>query len=141
MENRFTFDMPYVGCLIGSAFQRLTIQLEATLKREGLQITAAEYMILRALYSQDGLQQCEIVDMVGKDKSSICRSVASLAKKGFVSTETVRYKCQIIRLTDKAKEIKPLIMRVADERHRALMDIASAKDIKALERVLRAIVN
>lgn len=141
MENEKTYDMPYVGCLMGSAFQRLTIQLETVLKRDGLNITAAEYMILRALYSHDGLQQCEIVEMVGKDKSSICRSVAALAKKGYVNTESVSYKCIRVWLTDKARKAEPLIMQIAAKRHKALKDLASSKDIEAFVRVLKAIVN
>lgn len=141
MENGKKYDMPYVGCLIGSAFQRLTVQLEAALKRKGLGITAAEYMILRALYSRDGLQQCEIVEMIGKDKSSICRSVASLSKKGFVDTESVSFKCIRVWLTDKAKETEPLIMRIAAERHQALVELAPSKDIESFVRVLKAIVD
>ena len=133
--------MPCVGCLIGSAFQRLTVQLEAALKREGLGISAAEYMILRALYSRDGLQQCEIVDMVGKDKSSICRSVSALTKKDLVRTEPVSYKCIRIWLTDKAREIQARVMQIADERHKALLNLATPKDIDAFVRVLKAIMN
>ena len=141
MENEKTYEMPCVGCLMGSAFQRLTVQLEAALKREGLEITSAEYMILRALYSRDGLQQCEIVDMVGKDKSSICRSVSTLAKKDLVITEPISYKCIRVWLTDKAREIRPKVMLIADERHQALLNIATPKDIEAFVRVLKAIMN
>lgn len=140
MENEKTYDMPCAGCLMGSAFQKLTVELEAALKREGLGITSAEYMILRALYSRDGLQQCEIVDMVGKDKSSICRSVSALAKKELVSTEPVSYKCIRVWLTDKAREIQPRIMQIANERHKALIKLAPNKDIEAFIRVLKAIL-
>ena len=141
MENEKTYDMPYVGCLMGSAFQRLTVQLEAALKREGLGITSAEYMILRALYSRDGLQQCEIVDKVGKDKSSICRSVSTLAKKNLVITEPISYKCIRVWLTDKARAIQPQVMQIADERHKALLKLVPQKDIEAFVRVLKAIMN
>lgn len=141
MENEKTYDMPCAGCLMGSAFQKLTVELEAALKREGLGITSAEYMILRALYSRDGLQQCEIVDMVGKDKSSICRSVSTLAKKDLVRTEPVSYKCIRVWLTDKARVIQARVMRIADERHQALLNLATPKDIDAFVRVLKAIMN
>ncbi|MDE6521949.1 MAG: MarR family winged helix-turn-helix transcriptional regulator [Muribaculaceae bacterium] len=141
MENEKTYDMPCVGCLMGSAFQRLTVQLEAALKRVGLYITSAEYMILRALYSRDGLQQCEIVEKVGKDKSSICRSVSTLAKKNLVITEPISYKCIRVWLTDKARAIQPQVMKIADERHKALLKLAPQKDIEAFVRVLKAIMN
>ena len=136
-ENPFT--MPYVGCLVGMAFQRMMSQLDIALKKEHLNITAAEYMILRALYSRDGLQQCEITDMVGKDKSSVCRSVSALAKKGFVSTENVSYKCIRVWLTEKGNEIRPTIMQIAGKRHQALLSLAPESDIESFVKVLKAI--
>lgn len=141
MEKEKIYNMPYVGCLLGSAFQRLSSQLEAALKQSGIPITAAEYMILRALYSRDGLQQCEIVDMVGKDKSAICRSVSSLSKKGLVSTEPVSYKCIRVWLTKKGRDIEPQIMKIAQERQVALENIASPADIDSMIRVLTAIIS
>ena len=84
---------PAIGCLIGTAYQILLSRLASTLKEAGLDITTSEYLVLRAIYSNDGLQQCEIAEMVGKDKAAICRCVAGLAKKGLVRTESVSHKC------------------------------------------------
>ncbi len=131
--------MPYVGCLVGAAFQKMTSQLETALKKAEIPITAAEYMILRALYSTDGLQQCEICEMVGKDKASICRSVSSLAKKGLIKPEPVSYKCIRVWLTDKANEIKPQIMKIADDRHKALTSLASEKEVESFIKILNLI--
>ncbi len=131
--------MPYVGCLVGSAFQRMTSQLEAALKREGINITSSEYMILRALYTQDGLQQCDLSEMIGKDKASICRSVSSLSKKDLVSTKTVSYKCVQVWLTGSAREIQSQIMKIAEERHQELLSLATEKDIESFVKVLKAI--
>ncbi len=141
MNEDKTYEMPFVGCLVGAAFQKMTSQLEIALKNEGVPITAAEYMILRALYSHDGLQQCEICEMVGKDKASICRSVSALAKKGYVKAEPLSHKCIRIWLTDQAKEIKPMILKIANERHLALSSLASAKEIESFIKVLKSIVN
>ncbi len=141
MEDKKTYGMPYVGCLVGAAFQKMTSQLEVELKKAEIPITAAEYMILRALYSTDGLQQCEICDMVGKDKASICRSVSSLAKKGLINPEPVSYKCVRVWLTDKANEIKPQIMKIADDRHKALTSLASEKEIESFIKILKLLVN
>lgn len=142
MKNeRTTYETPCVGCLIGSAFQKLTTQLEAALKAAGLEITSAEYMILRALYSQDGLQQCEIAGMVGKDKASICRSVTALSGKGLVRSEQLSHKCRRVWLTEAGRGIESRIMTIAGERHKALSAIASESDLEALVRVLVSIMN
>ncbi|MDE6697839.1 MAG: MarR family winged helix-turn-helix transcriptional regulator [Muribaculaceae bacterium] len=140
MEDKNIYGSPYLGCLVGAAYQKMTSELEIALKRENLSITAAEYMILRALYSHDQLQQCEICEMVGKDKASISRSVSVLKKKGLVKTEIVSYKCIRVSTTDKAKEIEPLIMKVAYERHQALLSLASEKDIYVFTKILKSII-
>ncbi len=140
MEDRKTYEMPYVGCLVGAAFQKMISQLDTALKQEGIAITAAEYMILRALYSRDGLQQCEICDMVGKDKASICRSVSALDKKELIKTEQVSHKCIRVWLTEKAQEIRPRIMKIADDRHKALLSLASKAEIEIFTKILISIV-
>ncbi|MBD5307798.1 MAG: winged helix-turn-helix transcriptional regulator [Bacteroides sp.] len=141
MKNEITtYRMPCVGCLIGTAFQRLTTQLETALKAAGLKITSAEYMILRALYSQDGLQQCEIAGMVGKDKASVSRSVTALAGKELVRSEQISHKCCRVWLTAKGREIETRIMTIADERHKALTDLVSREDLEAFQRVLNSII-
>lgn len=141
MKHSETYDMPYVGCMMGSAFLRLIGQLDEALKRRHLHVTAGEYMILRALYTHDGLQQCEIAEMVGKDKSSVCRSVAAMVRKGLVETQPVSYKCVRVRLARKAIEIRPQIMEVAEERHKALETLVAPADLEAFCRVLKAILD
>ncbi len=140
MEDKKIYEIPYVGCLVGAAFQKMVSQLETALKQEGLGVTAGEYMILRALYFHDGLQQCEICSMVGKDKASICRSVAALDKKGLIKTEPISHKCIRIWLTDKANEIRPRIMRIANDRHTALLSLASEKEIEIFTKILNSII-
>ncbi len=136
-----TYDRPFIGCLVGSAFQKLICELEISLKKAGMPITAPEYMVLRALYSSDGLQQCEIADMVGKDKASVSRCVVNLARKDLVKQEQVSHKCCRVWLTERAQEIRPTIMEIAEERHRELSSLASQTDIETFVSVLKQIVN
>lgn len=136
-----TYEKPYIGCLVGTAFQRLTSQLENALKEASLDITASEYMILRALYSTDGLQQCEIADMVGKDKGSVSRSVSGLVRKGLVRTEQVSYKCCRVWLSECASAIRGKIMDIAARRHEALLSMISEKDVATFVNVLRKIIS
>lgn len=141
MADKKTYELPYLGCLVGTAFQKMISQLEAALKQEGLRVSAGEYMILRSLYFRDGLQQCEICDMVGKDKASICRSVSALDKKGLIKLEPVSHKCIRVWLTAKANEIRPLIMKIAYDRHKALLSLTTEKEIEIFTKILKSIVS
>lgn len=131
--------MPHMGCLLGVAYQKLVSKLEDAIRKARLDVTAPEYLILRSLYTHDGLQQCEIGEMVGKDKGAVSRSVAGMVRKGLVTTETVSYRCQRVWLSQKGLEIRPKIMDIASERHESLRRLATGDELKTFEKVLRAI--
>ncbi|MDE6027030.1 MAG: MarR family winged helix-turn-helix transcriptional regulator [Muribaculaceae bacterium] len=133
-------ESPAVGCMIGKAYQTLLSQLSKALQGAGLNVTTSEYLVLRALYSGDGIQQCEIASLTGKDKASICRCVAGLEKKGLVSTESVSHKCLKVFLAPKAKEIEPKIMEVAHSRHNALLDLTTPQEFEIFTKVLEKII-
>ncbi len=139
IEKR-NIESPALGCLVGEAFQTLLSQLAKALEEEGLDLTTSEYMVLRALYSEDGIQQCEIADMTGKDKASICRCVTQLRKKGLVDTESVSHKCLRVFLTDYARDIELKVMEVARKRHEALTGLVSQKELDMFSKVLLQII-
>lgn len=128
-----------VGCLIGKANQILLGELGKALKDAGLDLTTTEYLVMRALYRLDGIQQCEIADMIGRDKAAVCRCVSGLALKNLVRTETVSHKCLRVFATDSGHKIKPRIMRVAEIRHKALTDLMTSEEFAAFIRGLRKI--
>lgn len=130
-----------MGCKIGQAYQILLSQLSDALNDAGLDITTSEYLILRAVYSDEGLQQCEIADMVGKDKAGVCRCVAALEKKGLVRTEQVSHKCLRVFLTERSVMMEPAIMRVATIRHEALTDMTTPAELEVFTSVIERIIN
>ncbi len=132
--------MPYLGCLVGTAYHKMLSRLEKALRRAGAGITATEYLVLRALDCRDGLQQCEIGEMVGKDKAAVCRTVGALARKGLLTTESVSRKCTRAWLTAAGRQLEPVVMQVASERHDELASMVSPADMAVFERVLSAIV-
>ncbi|MDE6048136.1 MAG: MarR family transcriptional regulator [Paramuribaculum sp.] len=134
-------ESPALGCKVGRAYQIMLSQLAAALKEAGLSITTSEYLILRAVYSKDGLQQCEIADLVGKDKAAVCRCIAQLEKKGLLAPESVSHKCLKVYLTDKSRKLEPLIMEVAQKRHSALMKMTTAGELEIFTKILDSIIN
>lgn len=131
---------PSLGCKIGKAYQIMLGQLAAALTSAGVDITTSEYLVLRAVYSTPGLQQCEIADSIGKDKAAVCRCVSSLEKKGLLATESVSHKCLKIYLTDRAREIEPIIMEVAASRDVALSELLSRENLEIFNKVLDKII-
>ncbi len=132
---------PTLGCKVGQAYQTMLSQLAKALENAGLPITTSEYLVLRAVYSQEGLQQCDIAEMVGKDKAAVCRCIAGLEKKGLVATESVSHKCLRVFLTDKSREMQPKIMQVAEQRHQALLDLTTPKNLEIFTQIIERIIN
>ena len=131
--------MPCLGCLMGKAYQKLTSGLEQALAAKGVHLTSAEYMLLRALYTRDGLQQCEICNMVAKDKGSVSRTVSAMSRRGLLRVERESHKCSRIWLTESGEALRDGVMEVAAERHAGLEALAPPSDIEAMSRVLEII--
>ena len=140
-ENMNTYCMPNVGCLVGTVYQLLLGQLAAALDRAELDITPPEYLVLRTLYSRDGLQQCEIASVVGKDKGAISRCVAAMVRKGLVSTESVSHKCLRVYVSPEGRKIESAVMKVADECHDALASLLTPQEMTLFGAILSKIVN
>lgn len=132
--------MPNVGCMIGTAYQVLLSRLSVALADAGLDITTAEYMVLRVLYDEEGLQQCDIAEIIGRDKAGVSRCVAAMERKGFVRTEAVSHKCLRVYLSDKGRAIEAAVMGVANERQLALESIVEGSDMETFVKVLRTII-
>ncbi len=133
--------MPNTGCMIGTAYQTLISKLSETLSAYGLNLTPPEYMLLRALYTCEGMQQCELATMIGKDKGAVCRCVAAMVKKGLVSTESVSHKCLRVYVTPLGRDIEPKVMAVAKERHEALTSLLTPEEMTTFDIVLKKIIN
>lgn len=135
------YESPNMGCMIGTAYQVLLEELSKALESEGLPLTTSEYLILRVLYDRDGLQQCEIAAALGKDKAAVCRSVSGMVRKGIVSTQSISHKCRKLFLTPTAREMEPLVMKVAKERESKLASMISPEEMKIFSSVLCRIIN
>ncbi|MDE6296903.1 MAG: MarR family transcriptional regulator [Muribaculaceae bacterium] len=129
-----------LGCKVGKANQALLSQLSVALAKAGLDITTTEYLVLRAIYTRDGIQQCEIGDMTGKDKAAVSRCVAGLVKKELVTTVCESHKCLRVFLSDKGREIESKVFEVARARHLALAELTSPEKLAVFDEILEKII-
>lgn len=135
-----TYDIPNIGCLLGMAYQSEAARLSRALTYAGIDITAAEYLILRVLFSKGRLQQCEISQTLGKDKASVNRSVLSLTRKGFVATTSVSYKCCIVALTDGGEALRPRLLDIARQLQQDLSHRITNEQMSRLREILVKII-
>ncbi|MDE6669633.1 MAG: MarR family winged helix-turn-helix transcriptional regulator [Muribaculaceae bacterium] len=135
------YGMPNTGCMVGTAYQVLLSSLSERLSTYSLNLTPPEYMVLRSLYTCDGMQQCELAAMIGKDKGAVCRCVATMVKKGLVRTESVSHKCLRVYVAPLGRDIEPKVMAVAREQHEALTSLLTPEEMTTFDIVLKKIIN
>lgn len=131
---------PNVGCMLGTAYQVLTGELDRALEEAKLDVTVPEYLLMRSLYSRDGMQICELSEMVGKDKGAVSRCVKGLVGKDLVNTEQISHKCLKVFVSEKGRVIEPEIMKVAQSRHDSLAAILTTDERKMFLSILKKII-
>ena len=109
-ENKFNL-------LAGRVPLLLNRFLSQQFKAKGLLLTREQWSVLAVLWKTDGCSQQLIADTTSRDKPSVTRLIDNLVKEGYVtrkSHETDR-RTNLIYLTEKGKDVKPLVMEVVDE--------------------------
>lgn len=134
------YDGPNAGCMLGTAYHVLVGKLGNALVEAGVNVTVPEYLILRSLYSRDGLQICELSDVVGKDKGAVSRCVKGLVGKGLVNTEQISHKCIKVFVSEKGRNIESEILNIAQEQHDMLTSLLTPDEMKIFFSALRKII-
>lgn len=104
-------DITQLGYHLNHAFTALVGELNHSLWQAGIPLNHSQFSILQALSrSKKGeMSQREIGDELGKDRAAISRALTYLENKGFISRRPVNGCKNGIFLTQKSKELKPLI--------------------------------
>lgn len=75
----------------------------------------SEFIVLKVLNVLDGVTQSQLASVMGKERSSISRSVASLEKKGYIDRKPLNGSTNFITLTEKGRQSMNLITEISDK--------------------------
>lgn len=105
------------------------------------QLTLGQYFILRELWQHDGLTQREISERAGMMGPSITVVLDAMEGRGFVtrvrSTEDRR---RInVYLTDKGRELGPVVLRYSAEMHATVLAGRSESDVEFVRDFLQSV--
>lgn len=138
--NEYIYEMPNLGCLLGMAYQAEAGRLNAALSGAGLDITAAEYVILRLLLANGTMQQCEIGRILNKDKASVSRTLQSLSKKGLVNANPISRKCCMASLTAEGEALRARLLEIAKSLQNGLSERITPQQMAILREILETII-
>jgi DNA-binding MarR family transcriptional regulator len=86
-------------------------------KVEGLGVTVAEWVVLRALFERDGVRPSEVSDRLGLTRGVVSKLLDRLANKGLVlvRSDAADGRAQVVTLSAAGRRLVPKLAALADE--------------------------
>lgn len=127
------------GYLVARASHSLAAQLYKNFMQEGIDLPHAQYVILRNLYTNDGLTQQELANALSKDKAAIKRTIDNLVSRKYV-TRVKNGSAYRIFLTDSAIQMRATIDRISDFTIQQSLENISTGEYEIFHDVLNRII-
>ena len=125
-----------LGYFVDRTFTNMVKFLNYELSEAGVGLQHPQFTIMMVLGSEDGISQSEITEIVDRDKASVSRNIKYLEGKGYIKKEGRDRKTNLIFLTEKGKEILPLLHKIsAKDTERTLKGFSESKK-KAVYEIL-----
>ena len=108
-------DIHTLGYYIDRALCGMIRCLNKELKNYNLRFQHSDFTILKILSQTEGISQTELARILGKEKSGVNRSLTSLEKDGYINKIAINGCKNEVCLTEKGKQIIPLLDEIADK--------------------------
>ena len=111
-------------------------------KVEAHGVTVAEWVVLRALFDEEGINPSEVAEKIGLTRGAVSKLVDRLVGKRLVSSRAGKgdRRFLVVKLTEKGRELVPILARLADENDREFFGFLGAAEQTTLANVLERIV-
>ena len=121
-------DINTLGYYIDRALCVMIKRLNKELKEENLKFQHSDFTVMKVLSEVDSINQSHLAKILGKEKSGIGKTLKSLEKEGYIERRALNGCTNIVRLTEKGKEVLPLLNKIAESvTERAFSDFSSKK--------------
>lgn len=112
-----------------------------TKKLAYVDITPAEWVILREMYDKHTLAPSLVADMTGLTRGAVSKLVERLVQKGYAqrSSSSTDRRYQDICLSEKGREIVPTLAALADENDNEFFSVLTQDEQEKLMSILQKI--
>lgn len=110
----YDIDVKTLGFYIDRLLYAMVKRQCRQLKDGGWDIQHSEFIVLKVLNVLGGVSQSQLANVMGKERSGISRTLASLEKKGYISRESLNGSTNYVTPTEKGKKLVPAINDVSD---------------------------
>jgi DNA-binding MarR family transcriptional regulator len=127
-----------IGGLLGRTSHKLSLLLDKVFHKNEIDINVEQFMLLKTLSFNDGVNQQKLSEIIGRDKTTIARLVSRIEKKNMIlrvhSKEDKRV--NNIYLTNLGKEILSKVEPYLLEINNSLAESISTEELDMLKEVL-----
>ena len=126
-------DIKTLGYYIDRALCVMIKRLNWELRNENLKFQHSGFTIIRVLSEVDCINQSNLAKIIGKEKSGIGKTLRTLENEGYIQRDALNGCTNSVKLTDKGKEILPLLNRIADRvTERAFIGFSQKKRVEVM---------
>ncbi|MCH5241897.1 MAG: MarR family transcriptional regulator [Muribaculaceae bacterium] len=108
-------DIKTLGYYIDRALCVMIKRLNKELREENLKFQHSDFSVMKVLSEVDNINQSHLAKILGKEKSGIGKTLKSLEKEGYIQRSAINGCTNNVRLTEKGKEILPLLNKIANK--------------------------
>ena len=121
-------DIKTLGYYLDRALCVMIKRLNKELRDENLKFQHSDFTIMKVLSEVETINQSHLAKILGKEKSGIGKTLKSLEKEGYIQISALNGCTNNVKLSEKGKEILPLLNKIADRvTDRALSGISAKK--------------
>ena len=108
-------DIKTLGYYIDRALCVMIKRLNKELKDENIKFQHSDFTVMKVLSEVDSINQSHLAKILGKEKSGIGKTLKSLEEEGYIQRSALNGCTNNVRLTEKGKEIMPLLNKIANK--------------------------
>jgi len=127
-----------IGGLLGRTSHKMRLLLDKVFQNNNLDLNVEQFMLLKCLSFNDGINQQELSKIIDRDKTTIARLISKMEKKNMVlrvhSKEDKRV--NNLYLTNLGKEILTKIKPHIEEINKSLLGSISFEEFELMKNVL-----
>ena len=122
---------------------RLKKYLAEVFKKNGVNLTAEQYLVMDTLWNEGTLTQQAIAFIIQKDKNSVTQFIDSLEKKGLVTRSVAKEDRRVnnIVVTNEGMALKDSTKQLAIDTMNKALESIPEEDVQTFVSVLKKICN
>ncbi len=128
-----------LGFLLARSYYAIATSLNGLLRREEIDLSHSQYVLLKVLYEKDGLSQQELAAKVYKNAAAVKRTLDILENKGLVERIPVSLRKNSIKITPEGRVLIYKVIESIRKWDSEILSGVSDEEYKIFEKTLNTI--